>query len=243
MEARQRRGDAGVLSLRGIFALCGAIEAGRRTGFCGPSDYIKINENCDIYTRTECELSGTFTAYVMDLNRVEQIGVRLGFDASDALEYYVFRGKGEWLGQLAQFEKFGDESGNPVPAAAAGQTPAKGARRVYRPFETMAKMTSAQVDAVCAKIRQPSRRAPSRPAPTHRPHQWLAISGRTPIGLSERVSLFATIMHPQWNTVRRRGNAAMAQRRPEQLDQGALSGLSRCRSDPVRPSAGRRAES
>jgi hypothetical protein len=87
----------------------------------------------------------------MDLNRVEQVGLRLGFDANDALEYYVFRGKGEWLGQLAQFEKFGDESGNPVPAAAPGQTPAKGARRVYRPFETMAKMTPAQVDAVCAK--------------------------------------------------------------------------------------------
>ena len=124
---------------------------GGELGFCGPSDYIKINENLYIYTRTECEFSGTFTAYVMDLNRVEQVGVRLGFDANDALEYYVFRGKGEWLGQLAQFEKFGDESGAPVPAAAAGQTPAKGARRVYRPFETMAKMTPAQVDAVCAK--------------------------------------------------------------------------------------------
>jgi hypothetical protein len=124
---------------------------GGELGFCGPSDYIKINEDRYIYTRTECEFSGTFTAYVMDLNRIEQIGMRLGFDANDALEYYVFRGKGEWLGQLAQFEKFGDESGAPVPAAAAGQTPAKGARRVYRPFETMAKMTPAQVDAVCAK--------------------------------------------------------------------------------------------
>ena len=124
---------------------------GGELGFCGPSDYIKIDENRYIYTRTECEFSGTFTAYVMDLNRIEQVGVRLGFNANDALEYYVFRGKGEWLGQLAQFEKFGDESGNPVPAAAPGQTPAKGARRVYRPFKTMAKMTPAQVDAVCAK--------------------------------------------------------------------------------------------
>ncbi len=124
---------------------------GGELGFCGPSDYIKIDENRYIYTRTECEFAGTFTAYVMDLNRIEQVGMRLGFNADDALEYYVFRGKGEWLGQLAQFEKFGDESGNPVPAAAPGQTPAKGARRVYRPFKTMAKMTPAQVDAVCAK--------------------------------------------------------------------------------------------
>jgi MoaF N-terminal domain/MoaF C-terminal domain len=124
---------------------------GGELSFCGPSDYIKIDENRYIYTRTECEFSGTFTAYVMDLNRIEQVGMRLGFNAKDALEYYVFLGKGEWLGQLAQFEKFGDESGNPVPAAVPGQTPAKGARRVYRPFETMPKMTVAQVDAVCAK--------------------------------------------------------------------------------------------
>jgi MoaF N-terminal domain/MoaF C-terminal domain len=124
---------------------------GGELSFCGPSDFIKINEDFYIYTRTECEFSGTFTAYVMDLNRIEQVGVRLGFDANDALEYYVFRGKGEWLGQHAQFEKFGDETGSPVPAAAAGQTPAKGARRVYRPFKTMAKMTPAQVDAACAK--------------------------------------------------------------------------------------------
>ena len=47
-------------------------------------------------------------AYVLDLNRAEQIGVRLGFDQSDALEYYVFTGRGEWVGQIAQFEPFGD---------------------------------------------------------------------------------------------------------------------------------------
>jgi len=124
---------------------------GGELGFCGPSDYVKINDDLYIYTRTECEFSGTFTLYVMDLNRIEQIGVRLGFDANDALEYYLFRGKGEWLGQLAQFEKFGDETGSPVPPAANGETPAKGARRVYRPFKTMPKMSKAEVDAVCAK--------------------------------------------------------------------------------------------
>jgi hypothetical protein len=68
---------------------------GGELSFCAPSDYIKINEDFYIYTRTECEFSGTFTAYAMDLNRVEQVGVRLGFDANDKLEYYVFRGKGE----------------------------------------------------------------------------------------------------------------------------------------------------
>ncbi len=136
---------------------------GGELGFCAPSDYIKINDDFYIYTRTECEFSGTFTAYVMDLNRVEQVGVRLGFDSNDQLEYYVFRGKGEWLGQIAQFEKFGDENGSPVPAAAAGQTPAKGARRVYRPLRTMAKMSKADVDAAVAK------RASAFPAATTGP--------------------------------------------------------------------------
>ena len=121
---------------------------GGELGFCGPSDYVKINDDLYIYTRTECELSGTFTLYVMDLNRVQQIGLRLGFDAGDQLDYYVFRGEGEWLGQIAQFEKFGDVSGVPVPPPADG---GKGARRVYRPLLTMPKMSRAEVDAAVAK--------------------------------------------------------------------------------------------
>ena len=187
---------------------------GGELGFCAPSDYIKINEDFYIYTRTECEFSGTFTAYVMDLNRVEQVGLRLGFDANDSLEYYVFRGKGEWLGQLAQFEKFGDESGSPVPAAAAGQTPAKGARRVYRPLQTMAKMTPAQVDAVCAKIRQRLRRGPSRPAPT-RP-RLDGRQSRAEHGLAGRQVVYAALRSRARDGIplRRRRNTELAQRRP-----------------------------
>ena len=121
---------------------------GGELSFCGPSDYIKIDDNRFIYTRTECEFSGTFTLYVLDLNRLEQVGLRLGFNAEDALEYYVFRGKGEWLGQIAQFEKFGDVAGNPVPPPADAP---KGARRVYRPLQTLPKMTKEQVAAAVAK--------------------------------------------------------------------------------------------
>jgi hypothetical protein len=121
---------------------------GGEQGYCAPSDYIKIDDDYYVYARTECELSGTFTLYVMDLNRVEQAGVRLGFNGADELEYYVFRGRGEWLGQIAQFEKFGDTSGNPVPPP---KDSPKGARRVYRPLQTMAKMTPAQVNEVVAK--------------------------------------------------------------------------------------------
>ena len=120
---------------------------GGELGFCGPSDYIRISDELYIYTRTECEFAGIFTLYVMDLNRIAQIGVRLGFDRRDALEYDLFRGKGEWLGQIAVFEKFGDTSGNPVPRPSAE----KGARRVYRPLQTMEKMTKAEVAAAVAK--------------------------------------------------------------------------------------------
>jgi hypothetical protein len=121
---------------------------GGEFGYCAPSDYIKINDEMYIYTRIEAEFSGTATLYVMDLNRVEQIGLRIGFDATDALEYYLFRGRGEWVGQIAQFEKFGDTAGSPIPIPPNSP---KGGRRIYRPALTMDKMTKAEVDAAVAK--------------------------------------------------------------------------------------------
>lgn len=119
---------------------------GGELGFCGPSDYVKINDELFVYQRTECEFSGTMTLYVLDVNRAEQIGVRLGFDATDTLEYYVFRGTGEPLGQLAHFEPFGDVGEAPDPNAPTG----KGARRVYRPMQTYEILTKEQVDAAAA---------------------------------------------------------------------------------------------
>jgi hypothetical protein len=131
---------------------------GGELGFCAPSDYIKIDDDFYVYSRVECEFSGVQTLYVLDANRAEQAGVRLGFDKSDALEYYVFTGRGEWLGQIAQFEKFGDVGNQPAPvpapAAAAGGAPAaapppqKGARRVYRPMRNNWTLTKAQVAAL-----------------------------------------------------------------------------------------------
>ena len=121
---------------------------GDEPGFCGPSDYLQISEDFYIVTRTECEFSGTFTLYLVDLNRQEQIGLRLGFDRTDALEYYLFRGKGEWLGKIAQFEKLGDTSGGALPDPENG---GKGARRVYRPLTTMPKMSKAEVAAAVAR--------------------------------------------------------------------------------------------
>jgi hypothetical protein len=122
---------------------------GGELGFCAPADYIKISNEYFIHSRTECEFCGTFELYIVGLSRIEQIGMRLGFNADDMLEYYLFRGQGDWLGQIAHFEKFGDVKGDVMPVPAdAGKKPAKGARPIYRPLKTMDKMTKAQVDAL-----------------------------------------------------------------------------------------------
>jgi hypothetical protein len=120
---------------------------GGELGFCAASDYILVNDQVCIYQRTECEFSGTQTIYAFDANRVEQIGARLGFNEKDELEYYIFRGHGEWLGQLAHFEKFGDVGLPPANAPAA----AKGARRVYRPMQTFKTFTRPEFDRIAAQ--------------------------------------------------------------------------------------------
>ncbi len=122
---------------------------GGELGFCAPSDYVKLDNDFFAYTRTECEFSGTFTAYVIDMNRTRQIGMRLGFDEDDALHYYLFRGRGDIVGQIARFEKFGDYSGNPIPGPKDKDGKSvPGSRRVYRPIKTMEKLSKAEVAKV-----------------------------------------------------------------------------------------------
>jgi MoaF N-terminal domain/MoaF C-terminal domain len=123
---------------------------GGELGFCAPSDYVRLDDDIYVYQRTECEFSGVQTLYVLDLNRVEQAGVRLGFDAQDKLEYYLFTGRGEWLGQIAQFERFGDLSPATFPANAAQE---KGARRVYRPLRGGWVLTKDETEAAVAKTK------------------------------------------------------------------------------------------
>jgi len=121
---------------------------GGELSFCAPSDYIQINDEQYIYSRVEAEFSGTMTLYVADLFDLRQVGVRLGFDHTDTLEYYLFTGHGETVGQIAQFEPFGDYD-VPGPAGSQG-TAQKGARRVYRPLLTNPVMTQAEVEAAVA---------------------------------------------------------------------------------------------
>lgn len=113
-------------------------------GYSAPSDYIKLTEDLYLYTRTEAEFSGLWHMYVMDANRLQSAGLRLGFNGLDELEYTMFRGEGDWLGQIASFQKFEDVSGDPL----AMPDGPKGARRVYRPLETMPNLSREEVAAV-----------------------------------------------------------------------------------------------
>ncbi len=118
--------------------------SGGELTFAGPSDYIMINDHQFIYSRVEAEFSGLMTLYALDLHAMKQIGVRLGFDEQDALEYYMFKGDGEVTGQTATFEVFGD-NGEQI---AFGNRPApteKGQRLVYRPLDTFPVMTDDEV--------------------------------------------------------------------------------------------------
>lgn len=128
-----------------------------------PSDYVLVDDNNFFYNRTECEFSGIHTCFAMDLFRVEQVGVRFGFNEKDELEYYMFKGEGKVVGQLAYLEPFDEHGARPMfmpapaPAPAAGAAPAaaaaapapaapaKGARSTYRPVRTFTHMTDEQV--------------------------------------------------------------------------------------------------
>ena len=122
--------------------------------FCSPSDYIRLDNNLFIHSRSECEFSGIYTMFVMDLfTPAAQAGVRFGFNENDELEYYMFRGKGEIVGRLAALEPF-DEHGR---VSLLVQTPGrpfitgKGQRMTYRPVREFTHMTDEQVHEAALK--------------------------------------------------------------------------------------------
>jgi hypothetical protein len=125
---------------------------GGELSYCAPSDYVKIDDRRYLYSRVEAEFSGTMTLYVLDLNRQAQVGVRLGFDERDTLEYHVFRGTGETLGQLAVFSPF-DDKGETIPLGNRQADGRRGARPVYRPMRSNWTMTTEEVEAAVARNR------------------------------------------------------------------------------------------
>ncbi len=112
-----------------------------------PSDFIKINDRFFIYSRVECEYSGTMVLEVIDLMTVSQIGLRLGFDENDALDYIMYTGTGEFTGQSTNFEPMTDY-GTEIPFSGPMKEAMskKGARAVYRPRKMHSDMTKEQVD-------------------------------------------------------------------------------------------------
>jgi hypothetical protein len=152
---------------------CNFVElskTGGELGFCAPADYVRINEDVYVTQRTECEFSGAMTLYVMNVATERAAGMHLGFNRADQLEYYLFTARGDWVGQVAQFEAFGDVTGGTtMPAPADGSALPKGARRVYRPARTWLPMTKSEVDAAIAEsthIFEPSAMAGNRTPPS-----------------------------------------------------------------------------
>ncbi len=119
--------------------------------FCGPSDYVRLDDDLYVYSRVEAEFSGILTLYVLALNEGRQIGVRLGFNATDALEYYMFAGSGATVGQIALFEPFDDDGGKIVMGGNPPAATRRGERPVYRPLLTSPAMTHEQVEAAVAR--------------------------------------------------------------------------------------------
>jgi len=117
--------------------------------YVSPSDYVLVDDRTFIYNRTECEFSGIHTCFVADLFNCTQVGVRLGFNEKDELEYYLFRGDGKIVGQLAYLEPFDDHG--KVPMFAAQGEPKKGARATYRPVRTFTHMTDEEMHAAAEK--------------------------------------------------------------------------------------------
>jgi hypothetical protein len=129
--------------------------------YCAQSDYLMIHDHMFIFDRTECEFSGIHTMYAMDLFTMKQIGVRLGFNEKDALEYYIFQGTGKIVGQLTSLAPFDEHGTNTNLAmgggakAKPGQPPAaaptKGQRMVYRPGRSFRNMTEEAVHQAAEK--------------------------------------------------------------------------------------------
>ncbi|RYZ64322.1 MAG: hypothetical protein EOP08_09220, partial [Proteobacteria bacterium] len=139
--AWKQDGDIEILEFYTSIIYTNFIELTRFGGemtVCAPTDYVMVNDHQFITARYEAEFSGTCTVQLIDLFDLSQQGVRLGLTEKDQLEYFMYTGRGEVVGQIATFEAFGNN---------AETRP--GPRRVYRPLETFETMTDAEVrDAV-----------------------------------------------------------------------------------------------
>ncbi len=101
-----------------------------------PSDYLQISDELYIYSRVEQEFGGAFTLEVLDLFTLRHIGVRLGFDLRDELDFHLYAGSGDYTGRCTNLEKLTDY-GRALPFDEAYQkrieAMGRGGRPAYRP--------------------------------------------------------------------------------------------------------------
>ena len=122
-----------------------------RITITAPSDYIKINDKLYIYSRVEQEYSGTFTLEVIDLFNVRHIGVLLGFDLQDKLDYRVYEGKGKvtgWSTNLEPLTYHGTKMPYDETLKQQINPEVKGSRPHYRPRFLYPDYTQEQVDEI-----------------------------------------------------------------------------------------------
>ncbi|MDI9462122.1 MAG: MoaF N-terminal domain-containing protein, partial [Bacillota bacterium] len=122
-----------------------------RITITAPSDYIKINDKLYIYSRVEQEYSGTFTLEVIELFNVRHIGVRLGFDLQDKLDYRVYEGKGKvtgWSTNLEPLTYHGTKMPDDETLKQQINPEVKGSRPHYRPRFLYPDYTQEQVDEI-----------------------------------------------------------------------------------------------
>ncbi|MDR2389823.1 MAG: molybdenum cofactor biosynthesis F family protein [Tannerellaceae bacterium] len=105
------------------------VPRGSMQTFCYPSDYYELDDRHRLYSRCEVEFSGAFVLEVIDLYSVKKVGVRLGFDALDRFEHFLYAAGGEVRGQLAAYYPFAEA----LPADSFPGPAPKGVRYLYRP--------------------------------------------------------------------------------------------------------------
>ena len=116
-----------------------------------PSDFLQIDDSRYIYSRVEQEYSGGFTLEVIDLMTLRHIGVRLGFDLADDLDFHLYGGRGEFPGRCTNLELLTDY-GRALPFSAERleklRAEGRGARPSYRPRFLHKDFSQAEVDEI-----------------------------------------------------------------------------------------------
>jgi hypothetical protein len=80
---------------------------GFEASWAAPTDYYDFHDVCHyLYSRTESVFSASTQIELLDLHKISQIGLKIGFDANDDLEFVLYKGNGKILGSYAAYGGF-----------------------------------------------------------------------------------------------------------------------------------------